>query len=401
VNATTVKRSLVQDGRFLLNKDEIGKHSILPTSKSTTTHRILNPMVATYEGCFEDIHIWFLPATFPHFAGHGYGTKELCTNYCMLRDYTYFGLKQQDVCYCVTQPPPTTPVSEIECNLDCRQDSNQKCGGWDANSVYKIENNEKYQGCFKEDSGSSTLPYYAGDSHANYESCSFICDTAGYQFFGLQDGYKCHCGNSISSLVQEPESKCDATCQENSNQICGGASANSVYSADFDSDNPSNNMKYMGCYEHDETNAEQVILPVLNTTENVTPKTCRDNCFGGGFFYFGLKDGSECYCGDLMPDTEKLNSECNTKCSADSTYTCGANLMTSVFEVLEFGMSMLEPPDNAADFGFGSGCSDVSGWSDNGGKSCSWYSRRNRCSYYGSRFRNDGLVANQACCACQ
>lgn len=47
-------------------------------------------------------------------------------------------------------------------------------------------------------------------------------------------------------------------------------------------------------------------------------------------------------------------------------------------------------------------CSDAPGWYDSDGPryNCDWYGREGRCALYGSSYRNWGLVANEACCAC-
>jgi subtilisin family serine protease len=45
-------------------------------------------------------------------------------------------------------------------------------------------------------------------------------------------------------------------------------------------------------------------------------------------------------------------------------------------------------------------CRDVSGWEDSFGRTCQWYGFF-RCFFFGDGRENDGLTANDACCACQ
>lgn len=48
-------------------------------------------------------------------------------------------------------------------------------------------------------------------------------------------------------------------------------------------------------------------------------------------------------------------------------------------------------------------CVDVDGWENSRGRDCAWFAGFSwwRCMAYGNRFRNDGLVANEACCVCK
>merc|ERR1711976_965299 len=52
----------------------------------------------------------------------------------------------------------------------------------------------------------------------------------------------------------------------------------------------------------------------------------------------------------------------------------------------------------------GGGCNDLPGWYDSGGVSfgCKWYKEGtgNRCGEFGRSFRNQHYVADEACCVC-
>jgi hypothetical protein len=63
------------------------------------------------------------------------------------------------------------------------------------------------------------------------EVCNAICSPLGYKYFGLQDGHACFCGNSYGSMGKGAEKDCNAACQGNASEVCGGADRNSVYAA--------------------------------------------------------------------------------------------------------------------------------------------------------------------------
>ena len=45
----------------------------------------------------------------------------------------------------------------------------------------------------------------------------------------------------------------------------------------------------------------------------------------------GLKDGYDCFCGDVLPPKQLAKSECDKKCNGNPNQTCGAWLKLSVY----------------------------------------------------------------------
>ena len=73
--------------------------------------------------------------------------------------------------------------------------------------------------------------YHEADDEMTIEKCLSICRSREFQYSGVQWQIECYCGN-------EPEgtgfkwawpSKCNDRCAGDSNQICGGTNAMSVY----------------------------------------------------------------------------------------------------------------------------------------------------------------------------
>ena len=62
------------------------------------------------------------------------------------------------------------------------------------------------------------------------ELCLSTCREKGYDYSGLQWQIECHCGNEPTSAFQWAWfGKCNDKCAGNSNQVCGGSHAMSVY----------------------------------------------------------------------------------------------------------------------------------------------------------------------------
>ena len=70
------------------------------------------------------------------------------------------------------------------------------------------------------------------------EMCLAVCRDKGLRYSGLQWQIECHCGNEPAQGFQWAWfDKCNNKCAGNSNQVCGGSHAMSVYTTRGDHDN--------------------------------------------------------------------------------------------------------------------------------------------------------------------
>ena len=70
------------------------------------------------------------------------------------------------------------------------------------------------------------------------EMCLSTCGGKGFDYSGLQWQIECHCGNEPAQGFQWAWfDKCNNKCAGNSNQVCGGSHAMSVYTTRGDHDN--------------------------------------------------------------------------------------------------------------------------------------------------------------------
>ena len=85
--------------------------------------------------------------------------------------------------------------------------------------------NPRYLGCFR-DNPARDLDL-ASTNAGTIESCVALCANKGLKYAGAQFGGQCFCGNQYGKYGQS--NTCNAKCSGNSNEICGGTWANSIY----------------------------------------------------------------------------------------------------------------------------------------------------------------------------
>ncbi|OWY46760.1 WSC-like protein [Alternaria alternata] len=69
---------------------------------------------------------------------------------------------------------------------------------------------------------------FQNDPNMTVERCGTLC--AGFNYFGVQWGQECYCGNTFKYATQhKPESDCSRPCTGDKNQKCGGSHRSNVY----------------------------------------------------------------------------------------------------------------------------------------------------------------------------
>lgn len=87
-----------------------------------------------------------------------------------------------------------------------------------------------YQGCFLNRDSGSSLSTQVTSISVTKGSCSDECSKRNFNFFGLQNGYQCFCGNVLTSKADRRyDINCVRRCNANRNDFCGGDGYNAVY----------------------------------------------------------------------------------------------------------------------------------------------------------------------------
>lgn len=88
--------------------------------------------------------------------------------------------------------------------------------------------------------------------------------------------------------------------------------------------------KYAGCFKDaSDRTLSKVIRPDIGTVSNAK---CISHCKSQGFSLAGTEYGGECYCGNELVGSEKLDaSQCHMACTEDSADVCGGDWALSVY----------------------------------------------------------------------
>ncbi len=65
-------------------------------------------------------------------------TINWCFNYCVQKNYDYFSTQNGNLCLCGNSYKSEYETDSCECNKSCLTQSDEICGGYLRNSIYKI-----------------------------------------------------------------------------------------------------------------------------------------------------------------------------------------------------------------------------------------------------------------------
>ncbi|KAJ4371927.1 hypothetical protein N0V86_008481 [Didymella sp. IMI 355093] len=131
-------------------------------------------------------------------------------------------------------------------------------------------------------------------------------------------------------------SECNMACSGNSAERCGSGMRLNVY--EFDSTSSTDmtptpgssapaatilGYAYQGCFT--DNVPQRVLAGKTSADEAMTLEMCAAFCKVGGYSWFGLEYGRECYCGTKLDalSTKELESACDTTCSGNTFQKCG------------------------------------------------------------------------------
>lgn len=118
--------------------------------------------------------------------------------------------------------------------------------------------------------------YYEASQLMTVEICLSMCRSKGYPFAGLEWQCECHCGyEPEEGFVWAWSDKCDDRCAGDSNQICGGSEAMSVWTT------PTEFLNGLCVNDYPE---HRRVLDGFSITglKNLTVETCGVICKGRG-----------------------------------------------------------------------------------------------------------------------
>ncbi|KAI2464975.1 WSC-domain-containing protein [Annulohypoxylon bovei var. microspora] len=334
----------------------------------------INNGSAAYLGCFGDTNSSsraLLGASTYDTAGM---TNEMCASYCQDKGFSLAGTEYSRECYCGNAITGVMIADDGQCDMKCKGDVLEFCGGSSKLSVWNITQSSSqasssetqstqssgvlsaangtatYLGCYS-DSGSDgrtlSKDFYYSDS-MTVDSCASYCQAKNYALFGVEYSGECYCGNTAtSSSVLSAEGDCNMACKGNSTQICGGSSRvsvwnNTLYVATHNLVTiASGGYAYLGCYTEGTggralgKGATTASTSDSTADASMTIEKCASYCGGKGYAYMGVEYGQECYCnneGPLNGATKASESDCGMTCKGDVTEWCGGSSRISIYK---------------------------------------------------------------------
>ncbi|XP_027889706.1 sialate:O-sulfotransferase 2 [Xiphophorus couchianus] len=155
-----------------------------------------------------------------------------CQDNCAERGYMYAGLEFGAECFCghKIQAPN---ASESECNMECKGERNNMCGGANRLSIYRLELSQEsarrygsaiFKGCFhRPDNVTAALPFSAVIQNMSVDKCVDMCTEREKSLAALA-GEQCYCGfpTPLFSLHElEDEDMCLYRCPGEEFESCG------------------------------------------------------------------------------------------------------------------------------------------------------------------------------------
>ena len=126
--------------------------------------------------------------------------------------------------------------------------------------------------------------YFETSDDMTIEKCLSICRSNGYPYSGLEWAIECHCGHGpkkSTGFEWAWSTKCDDRCAGDSNQICGGSEAMSLWSTPP--------KVFNGYCVNDYPSNERVLNDFSMTgLKNLTIESCAEICKGMNRIKFSI-----------------------------------------------------------------------------------------------------------------
>jgi len=111
-------------------------------------------------------------------------------------DFDYFALQNGGQCFCTKN---LAMAQQYGPSTGCPSDG---LGGWLANNLFTRTTPVAWLGCYADSASNRALPF--GPQAIGYDvtSCRKACHIDDYQYFALQNGGQCFCGNDLTRAKQ-------------------------------------------------------------------------------------------------------------------------------------------------------------------------------------------------------
>ncbi|KAI9343035.1 glyoxal oxidase N-terminus-domain-containing protein [Zopfochytrium polystomum] len=184
---------------------------------------------------------------------------------------------------------------------------------------------------------------------ATVTSCIDLAAKGGFRYAGLEYGGECWAGNSFTNTTnaKAPPADCNVPCTANVTQTCGAGNRLSAYFlvnytlaqtssfvAPAAAQLPTGWSVFgTGCVT-DAVNGNPRTLS-NGFGGGYTIETCATAASGGGYTFFGLEYGGECWADTTLRNTTNVDApltDCSMACTANTQEICGAGNRLSIYK---------------------------------------------------------------------
>jgi len=204
---------------------------------------------------------------------------------------------------------------ECECHSECHEKN--ECKEKLASPVF--------QGCFPDSTGNPEFAtLLATSATMTVETCFTLAAENEFTYFGVQAGTRCYGGffygkNSATSAA------CTSPCGGDSNSICGGPTANSIYQVLPEA--AETRPLFVGCFLDTLATRD---LPTNLASPALTVESCNQLAIINHFTFFAVQNGNGCFLGNSYGRFGPAGN-CNVPCPGNPTEICGGAFANSVY----------------------------------------------------------------------
>lgn len=323
---------LLSQTSFALPSEAILNNLI--TRQTNTSSLAHTPNAPSHLGCFLNLP----PSTSHTILTSSHLTVTQCATHCTTSPF--FGISSDLHCSCYD----AAPSGRLP---DTRADD---CDGKEGHTnIYTtlrarpqpVAGSFHHQGCYTDSrSHHSLTSKVVYDPAMTPSLCADICSA--YPLFGVEYGTQCFCGRRLSKSAHlRGEGECAMRCGGNEEYTCGGSDRLNLYRTEGDDAPRGWNYKTVGPFEYKGCWTDSVKVRSLGVDggrgEEMTLEGCAGLCDEGGYRYFGVEFGTQCFCGDLLGGARTRGRDCSELCAGSSEQLCGGAERLSVYERAEVG----------------------------------------------------------------
>ncbi|CAM9474079.1 unnamed protein product, partial [Ectocarpus fasciculatus] len=269
-------------------------------------------------------------------------TPTVCADYCrdQSSSYTHYATQYGRECWCQDESIDFRRHGAATCDYQCSGDDSIVCGGFDAFSLYDLEEGElpspptddNYVGCFADDRNDRVLGAKSSSSEMTSEACASYCadESPRNTYYATQWGHECWCAAEVH--LRHGDGTCDMACTGDAGTTCGGFDAFDLF--ELGPLSPSED-HYLGCFADDKSDR---VLGDKMSSGDMSLQLCEDYCTAMDKPFFALQWGQECWCGgcDLLDEGHRFDRHGTTSCTdhpctGEASRDCGAYDAFSLF----------------------------------------------------------------------